>query len=114
MGATSQAVIREMRLALAILAKSNKILDRFDWVANERAPAASLPEGVVMTRSMDASTHFQDVMNEVFQIYQNITGKKFDLKNVRSAKDIQREAQEKDEAEEKARAEAAAAAATTE
>jgi Rab GDP dissociation inhibitor len=91
--ATSAAVTREIKLALDVLSKDNKVVERFDWMVNERAPIADLPASVYMTKSMDAASHFQDVMTEVFGIYKAITGKEFDVESVRSHSEIQEEAQ---------------------
>merc|ERR1719253_229965 len=93
--ATSAVVSREMKLAFELLEKKNRVLERFDWIVDERAPVAQLPPGVVITRSMDASTHFQAVMDEVPQIYQKITGKAFDINSVRSSAEMREAANKK-------------------
>jgi len=106
--AVTAAVNREIKLALQVLSKDNKVLEQFTWINNERAPAANLPSNVHMTKSMDAQSNFENVMKEVLQVYKAVTGKEFDVENIRSHAEIQEEAQ-KEQAAAMAAAQAAAA-----
>jgi len=91
--AVTAAVNREIKLALSVLSKDNKVLEQFTWITNERAPAANLPSNVHMTKSMDAQSNFENVMNEILQVYKAVTGKDFDVEQVRSHSEIQEQAQ---------------------
>jgi Rab GDP dissociation inhibitor len=105
---------REMKVAYGLC--GNTILDRFDWVSEERVSvneAADIANGVHMTQSFDAATHFQAMMNEIFKVYKNVTGNSLDADSLRSTKEMQQEAMEA-AMKEAAAAEAAANAAAAE
>lgn len=101
--AVKAACQRELATAFSLI-PAGTILERFDWVTEQRGPVADTSaKNVFMTQSWDATTHFQSVMDEIFAVYEKITGTPFDLKTLRSTKEIQAAAA--------AAAEAAAAAA---
>jgi Rab GDP dissociation inhibitor len=79
---------RELAIAYQLLSKENKILERYDWVDNQKSPNATLPPGFFMTSSLDAETHFGNVMDEVFNKFREITGKTFNLAEVRSQEEM--------------------------
>jgi Rab GDP dissociation inhibitor len=121
--AVTAACQRELKIAHEILTKpdaklgANQVLEQFDWIIEQRVPVPeNLPGGAFMTESLDCTTHFQTVMEEIKVLYQAITGNPFDPKTLRRTEDVQKEAREKQEKleQEAAAAEAAAAAATTE
>jgi Rab GDP dissociation inhibitor len=104
--AATAACQRELKTAYSLI-PSSTIIERFDWVTEQRGPVADTSaNNAFMTQSWDATTHFQSVMDEIFTVYQGMTGKKFDINALRSTKDMQAEAQA---AAEKAAEEAAAA-----
>lgn len=121
--AASAACSREMKAAYSLL--GNSVIERFDWVSEQRvASNDTSAKGIFISESFDATTHFQTVMSEVFQIYKNVTGKDFNPQELKSTREMQEEemakaqaamdAAIKREAEEKAAQEAAAPAATEE
>ncbi len=91
---------RELKAALELFKaadnKTSSIIESFDWVTNERIPVDDgKAKGYFITRSFDATTHFQSVMDEVFGVYTAVTGKVFNLNELKSIKEIQAEEEEK-------------------
>jgi len=105
--------LRELKVALELVTAGdakrgpNQVLDQFTWVVERRVPVAeNLPGRTFMTQSLDASTHFQQVMEEIKTLYQQVTGKVFDHTSLRSTVEVQAEAaQKQQEEEDKRRAE---------
>jgi Rab GDP dissociation inhibitor len=111
--AAQAACQRELKTATSLFAPGS-VVERFDWVTEQRGPAGDTSaQGVFMTQSFDATTHFQSVMDEIFAVYKSVSGKDFDLNALRSTKEMQEEAMQK-QAEEMAKLEAAEKAAAAE
>lgn len=90
--AASTACARELKAANALFAP-NTILERFDWVTEQRGPIADTSaKGVFMTQSFDATTHFQSVMAEIFGVYKSVSGKDINIDEMQSTTDMQQAA----------------------
>jgi len=84
---------RELKTAYGLLGEK---MERFDWLTELRAPAGDTKsKGVFMTQSFDATTHFISVMDEIFDVYYQVTGRRFDISQLRSTKEMQEEEQRK-------------------
>jgi Rab GDP dissociation inhibitor len=100
--AMSEVCSRELAHAYGLF--SRNILQKFEWVTEQREPVADTSaQGVWMTQSFDATSHFQSVMDEIFSCYQSVTGKEFDIKALRSTQEAQEEEQARATAEYQAR-----------
>lgn len=118
--AVTAACQRELKIAHEIITKpdakgnANQVLEQFEWIIEQRVPVTeNIPGGAFMTESLDCTTHFQTVMEEIKTLYQSITGNPFDPKTLRRTEEVQAEARARQEKLEEAAiaAEAAATAA---
>jgi len=70
---------RELEAALAVL-KGVKVLQTFFWVSDAYAAANdSKKDGIFISSSYDATTHFESASREVLAMHEAITGKKLNL-----------------------------------
>jgi Rab GDP dissociation inhibitor len=87
----------ELKVAFGLLGKVEKyfvsIVDTFVPKSDGRQ------DGLFVSRSMDASTHFETTAQEALDLYERITGKKFDLTLSKEARDKLRQDEEKKQIE---------------
>jgi Rab GDP dissociation inhibitor len=70
----------EVKPALDIVEKTGKILEKFVNICDLYEPLNDgKKNNVFLSKSYDASTHFETATDDVLDIYQRITGTKFDL-----------------------------------
>ena len=72
--------INELAPAIAVVGGSDNILERFDEVAPYFVPKEELEvDNCYCSKSYDATSHFETILNDVFGLYKRITGEDLDL-----------------------------------
>lgn len=85
--------IDEIKVALHLLGKIEK---QFVSIVDTYAPKSDgRDDGLFISRSMDASTHFETTAQEALDLYERITGKQFDLTKSKEERDKERMEEEK-------------------
>jgi len=106
---SAMSAVCQRELAAAYGLFSRNILVKFEWVTEQREPVADFSsKGMFMTQSFDATSHFMSVMDEIFRVYENVSGTKFDIRELKSTQ----EEQEKEQARAMAEYQRQAASAT--
>lgn len=73
----SSQPIREVDAGIALL---GKIIDRFDSITDLKKPTHSgADDGCYISRSYDATSHFETCANDILSIYERITGTQLDM-----------------------------------
>jgi len=82
--------IKELQAGLSLLGQeSGNILECFPSVSSYMVPTAQGSEGVFVTQSYDASSHFETACLDVLSVFEQCTGEKMDLDKlpIQSAED---------------------------
>merc|ERR1711871_985990 len=82
--------IKELQAGLSLLGQeSGNILECFPSVSSYMVPTAQGSEGVFVTQSYDASSHFETACLDVLSVFEQCTGKRMDLDKlpIQSAED---------------------------
>jgi Rab GDP dissociation inhibitor len=58
------------------------VKEKFVTVSEVWVPAGDTSDGVVVTKSLDATSHFESATEDVLSLYKKITGKELDLVNI--------------------------------
>jgi Rab GDP dissociation inhibitor len=83
---------REVQPALALFTKC--IVETFTHISNQFEPAEDgRSSRLFITRSLDASSHFESVCDDVKSVYERVTGKPLVLRQRKTAEEEQAEAE---------------------
>jgi len=79
----------ELEFAAKLLPKPE---ESFFWVSDLYEPTGSgLDDNVFITKSFDATSHFESATNEVIELYERITGQKLDLSKTIGSDDLKQD-----------------------
>jgi len=70
---------KELEPAFALI---GAIKEKFVTVSEVWVPTTDIKDGVVITKSLDATSHFESATEDVLELYKKITGKNLDLTNI--------------------------------
>ena len=80
-GAIKTAALSELKAAIHVIGGADNILRKFIEITPFYVPARNGGEetGVFVSRSCDATTHFESTTNDILDLYQKVTGRNYDF-----------------------------------